>query len=246
MRIIHITDTHVGVEGKKPFDVDVRRNFLNVLEATKDFEKDYIVLTGDLCYQDGDISVYHWMRKHLDDLDVNYLVIPGNHDDTSLLAHCFDLQEELKGEELYFFRRVEDYTLFFLDTAKGEMSNLQKNWLKANLDQLNGRAAYVFMHHPPLNADVPHMDQNYALKDMGEVQEIFKSYGGQVHIFSGHYHVDKVISKYNMQLVITPSCFVQIDSRFEEFKPDHFRVGFRVIDIKEKGKTIITEMRYIN
>jgi 3',5'-cyclic AMP phosphodiesterase CpdA len=54
MRIAQITDLHIAQAAEKPFDVDVRGNFLKVLESVAIYDPDLIALTGDLTYHDGD------------------------------------------------------------------------------------------------------------------------------------------------------------------------------------------------
>ena len=74
------------------------------------------------------------------------------------------------------------------------------------------------MHHPPLHAGVPFMDNQHALKNREEVQSILFEHPFNVNIFTGHYHVEKMIRKKNIVVHITPSCFFQIAQESEEFQ----------------------------
>ena len=74
------------------------------------------------------------------------------------------------------------------------------------------------------------MDSRHALRNREEVQAIFLDHPYNVNIFTGHYHVEKVIRKKNIVVHITPSCFFQIGQDSEEFQVDHFRIGLREIN----------------
>ena len=54
MRIIQITDLHIDEKGEFPFNINVRKNFTNILKRVRDLEPDHLVLTGDLCYRTGE------------------------------------------------------------------------------------------------------------------------------------------------------------------------------------------------
>jgi Icc protein len=229
MRIVQITDLHVGQEGEDTYGVDVRANFLKVLEAVEKKQPEYLVLSGDLCYRDGQSEIYQWIRSKVDALGIPYEILSGNHDDPVMMAEAFERKNLLKGKELYFTKTFEGRTVIFLDTTTGIVSLRQQEWLKEQLSQLDGEAL-VFMHHPPLTSGVPFMDEKHALQNKEELQEIFFSHPYNINIFTGHYHVEKVIRKKNIVVHITPSCFFQIGQESKEFRVDHYRIGLREIN----------------
>lgn len=242
MRIVQITDLHIGQEGEDTFGVDVRKNFLKIIDAVTKLQPDHLVVSGDLCYRVGELAIYQWIKNHLDGLNLPYDLISGNHDDPVLMANVFALEQELKKGELYFTKKVGTYTVLFMDTTTGWVSDEQLRWLGAQLGQLNERAI-IFMHHPPLSGGVPFMDQEHALKNKEAVQEILFQHPYQICIFTGHYHVEKTITKQNVTVQITPSCFFQIDQHSSEFKVDHHRIGLREITL-ENG-TLMNTVRYL-
>jgi len=228
MRIVQITDLHVGREGEDTYGVDVRSNFLKILEAVREKKPNYLVLSGDLCYRDGESEIYHWIKSQMDTLDIPYEILSGNHDDPVMLARAFKREELLKGKELYFVKTFEGRPVIFLDTTTGVVSQKQLQWLKSELQRLDGEAM-VFMHHPPLEAGVPFMDQRHGLQNKEEVQSVFFEHPHNINIFTGHYHVEKVIRKRNIVVHITPSCFFQIGQQSPNFEVDHYRIGLREI-----------------
>ena len=242
MRIVQITDLHVGHEGQETQGVDVRANFLKVRDAVQSLNPDHLVVSGDLCFDNGEKPVYNWIKPHLDNLDIPYDIISGNHDDSVMLAQAFGLENFLNQKELFFHKRLGNKEALFLDTSIGEVSRTQLRWLKEKLEQLN-QDLVIFMHHPPLYAAVPFMDINHSLRNKRDIQEILFAYPHNITIFTGHYHVEKTICKKNVVVHITPSCFFQIDQHSEAFKVDHHRIGLREI-FYEDG-TIMSTVRYL-
>lgn len=229
MRIVQLTDLHVGQEGENTYGVDVRQNFLQILDKAKAQRPDLLVISGDLCYSDGNAVIYQWIKSHLDRTGLPYEIMSGNHDDPALLAQSFNREDLLKGQELYFSRSYGARTVLFLDTTTYEVSATQLKWLKENLEGING-TALIFMHHPPLPSGVPFMDSKHGLRNMEAVQEAFFQHPHPVQVFTGHYHVEKIVQKQNLTVYITPSCFFQIGQRSAEFEVDHYRIALRTID----------------
>ena len=230
MKIIQITDLHIDVEGESPFDIDVRKNFLKIINKIKRLEPDHLVISGDLCYRDGDENIYDWIKQVVDSTDISYSVIAGNHDDSALMAKAFELEHLLTDDELFYAKKIGKSTFLFLDSSKGYHSVKQLNWLKRQLKNAK-RDMFIFMHHPPILAGVPFMDGRYALQDIKAIQDIFFSYPKNINIFTGHYHVEKSIRINNLLIQITPSLFFQIDQESEDFKVDHHHIALREIEI---------------
>ena len=128
---------------------------------------------------------------------------------------------------------IEGEFIIFLDTTTGVVSQKQLNWLKEQL-AAHQEELIIFMHHPPLIGGVPFMDSKHYLRNMDEVQAVLTAHPYNLTIFTGHYHVEKTIRYKNLEVNITPSCFFQIDQQSREFKVDHYRVGFRKIEVENK------------
>lgn len=230
MRIVQITDLHIGLADEATFEIDVRANFLKICEKIRQLAPDYVVISGDLCYQNAHPVIYSWIKQQLDALEITYDLISGNHDDPVMLAQAFNIEHLLVDGALYYQRQLEGFPYLFLDTTTGVISSKQLSWLANCLKKQLGRLI-IFMHHPPLLAGVPHMDHHYALENRDEVLELLLEYPGPVDVFCGHYHVDKTISTENVNVHITPSNFFQIDQYSEKFAVDHRRPGLREIEI---------------
>jgi Icc protein len=160
-------------------------------------------------------------------------LISGNHDDTQILAQIFGREADLKEGELYYEHFEQEQQIIFLDSAVGKLSNTQKSWLIDRLKQSN-KPALIFIHHPPAHANLPHMDNNYPLQDRDEIRTIFINSGRLCHVFCGHYHIERIISAQNLNVFITPSCYIQISDQSEEFKIDHTVPAWRKIEIENE------------
>jgi Icc protein len=241
MKIIQITDLHIDKENEYPFNIDVRRNFQRILRAARQAKVDHLVISGDLCYDIGDVEIYEWIREQLDLTRISYDVIGGNHDDTMLMSEIFGLQHLVTKNELYFAKKLGKATCLFLDSSRGFHSENQLKWLDRQLK--NGNDNFViFTHHPPVKADVKFMDTKYALQNISEIQEVLFGYRGFINIFCGHFHVEKSIQRDNILVQITPSTFYQLDQSSLDFKVDHHSIAYRLIDIS--NQSIKTSVKY--
>ena len=234
MKLIQITDLHVGSENEFTHGVDVRQNFLDILRAAASYTPDLVVVSGDLAFDTPDEGVYRWMKAQLDGMGMPYAIIGGNHDNSTLLAQVFGLEHLLTDGDLYYKLVAGGRSLLLMETSSGTVSASQIAWLAHELVQLGGPAV-LFMHHPPILSGVPFIDINYPLLNMAEVQAVLYLHPYPTAVFCGHYHVEKTICSKNLTVHITPSTYLQIDGRHEEFQIDHYRPALREINLRDDG-----------
>jgi len=228
MRLLLINDLHIAKPGEFTHGVNVRENFINILEKIRGIPADLLVINGDLCFSVGEQEIYNWIKEQLSSLPFDVAVTSGNHDDPVLLAAAFGKQAHLREEEFYYYEKFQDQHLIFLDTTKGTISRQQLTWLEEQLNTIPFEA-FIFMHHPPVKVGVPYMDDQHSLRNMSDVQEVLLNFSGNAYVFSGHYHVEKVVQLENITLMVTPSCFFQINQFEEKFAVDHYDIAFRDI-----------------
>lgn len=232
MRIIQLSDLHIDGLDKNPNGVDVRSNFLKVLDVLPEFEADFLVASGDLSFRSADKDVYRWIRDQLNSLDLPVYVIPGNHDDPTMLAEVFhpDKATSTTGK-LYYFCKKKEELFFFLDTGDATMGHQQFKWLEEMNRKYDPNRLFLFMHHPPLHVGVPHMDDKHAFREMEYFGEMSSSFKKEVYVFAGHYHFQKSVQRKNMSVHICPSTFFQMKGENKDFEIDHNIPGFQIIDI---------------
>jgi len=242
MKIIQITDMHVGREGEDTFGIDVRANFLNILQSVAEKKPDYLVLSGDLCYNQADPLIYAWVKQQVDQLNIPYEVIPGNHDESTLLAKAFGYENDLVEGQMYYTREWGGQTILFMDSCPNEVGATQLDWLEKKLQTLH-TPLLLFIHHPPVLAAVPFMDRHHPLENPNRLRQLLADYPQSIDIFCGHYHVDKFVHWGKNMIYITPSGYFQINQTLETFQVDHERVGFREIHVEDGS--LITSVSYL-
>jgi len=231
-RIAQITDLHIGDENEYPFGIDLRTNLRRVLEDIEKMDVDLLVLTGDLCLDEPHMEHYHWIKSQLKNLDIPYEVIGGNHDDISLMTLAM-MEEDLSTEEgeYYFSDIIHEHAILYLDSSKGTLSEVQLEWIRSQTDHIKQNSLIIFIHHPPVKAGVPHMDRKYPLTNGEELMDILFEFDGNVQVFTGHYHVDRCVVAGNVSIYVTPSLFMQLSAFSDGFSIEHYRIGYRIIDL---------------
>lgn len=235
MRIAFLTDLHLGAEGEQPQDVNVRQNFLDALAYLAELKPNCLVLGGDICNGTDNVAIYQWVKQQVDKLPFPYYVIPGNHDDSTIIADVFHKNHDMYDGELYYALPLEGRPALFLDSSKGEFSAAQWAWFRDYLTALRDNNVVVFMHHPPLPADVLFMDRKYPFRQSDEFLELVRDLPCHVTVVCGHYHVDKVVQRGNLLVLLSPSTFYQMKQDTPSFAVDNYQIGIREINLTTHG-----------
>ncbi len=244
MKICLITDLHIDMLGELPIGLDTRLQFVQTLQKINHAKYDLMLVAGDLCHKTGVKEIYSWIKSQLDATSIPYIVIPGNHDTSPLLAAAFGLDDNLYDEELYYCREFMDGNVIILDTSKGMMSEAQYSWLEEKI-QRSPETVTICMHHPPLLSHSKHLEPTYMFTQMQKFETMCSKYSNKkFQIFCGHYHMERTIIKNNLTVFITPSTFVQIDPDCYEFKKMGDAFGYREIWITD-GQCNYTNVIYI-
>ena len=242
-KLIQLTDLHVGLPNDDTYGVDVRANFEKVISAIESRQPQQLIVTGDLCFMQGEASVYEWIKSRLDQLSFPYWLLSGNHDDPLLMNNIFQFGDKMVNGQLFYREVLGNQVILCLDSTPGAISEQQLTWLENQLLQIQ-QNVLLFVHHPPMLAGVPYMDNNYPLTNADALLHVLNQFEQKVWVFSGHYHVDKMVSYRNVEAYITPSCFFQIDQSTTDFQVDHYRIGYREIMIEEE--LMMTNVRYLH
>lgn len=76
MKIFLISDLHVGLHAEDTYGVNVRQNFLDIMSKVEEGKPDYLILTGDLSFQKGNIQTYEWLKDRLDKVKFLTILLP--------------------------------------------------------------------------------------------------------------------------------------------------------------------------
>jgi len=196
MQIAHISDLHIVAEtgpvGLLREDAVPRANAL--IQDLNAFAPalDLVVITGDTV-NDARAEEYDVLSDVLAQLDVPYLVVPGNHDDRQLLRGIAQHQAYTHSELLYHRRDIGGVRLLALDTlSPGEIGGRlladQLDWLAQELAQPFQGHTLIAMHHPPCKPRLGRLDGATLIEGTAQLQALLDAQTAPVTILCGHMH----------------------------------------------------------
>ena len=163
-KIIWMSDPHFQnagtIDGLNPRTrLKAAITYLNTLHADADFA----VMTGDLVGDDieGDYSA---IADYLAQSRVPLYPILGNNDERSGFRKHLTLPPDAMKTFVQYAVETPTQRFLFLDTHKqgsaaGQFCEERQAWLRAELENSSEKAAYIFMHHPPLSLGLPPQDE---------------------------------------------------------------------------------------
>jgi len=197
MYIAHFTDLHLrprGVAANRVVETNmlVTRAF-DVLVSLQP-KPDVLVITGDLT-ECGRPDEYATLTGLIEKLDIPVLVVPGNHDRRENLRAALGhlpIAESAEGF-VQFALDVGPCRLVGLDTVvpgkgEGALCATRLAFLEDALAGAEGRPTLVFMHHPPFDCGIGHMDKIRLHQGEAEFGEIIRRYPNVERILCGHHH----------------------------------------------------------
>lgn len=222
MLIAQLSDPHIrphGVlyQGVAPSNAMFEQAIENVLNL--DVRPDAIVLTGDLT-DDGAPEAYAEARRLIENVGIEVLAIPGNHDDRECFRLAFARDGYLSPDgALHWFVDRGPLRLIGLDTCAqrkhhGELSAHSLEWLGAVLDDDSTRPALIFMHHPPFRCGIRYMDP-YRFVDEAELESLIAARANVASVLCGHVHRVMVRPWAGTVVTTAPSTTTEIALQFD-------------------------------
>lgn len=193
MKLIHVTDPHLGAPGEPVWGLDPCERLDRVLDDIARLHGDaaFCVISGDIA-NDGDPRAYRWLAGRLAGFPLRTVLMVGNHDDrTALRAEQPGVMDDGQGF-VQGRHATREGVFLFLDTLKdktvtaGEYCMARQGWLRERLAEAAGRPVYIFMHHPPFDVGIGRMDR-IKLAETDAFSEIIAAHDVR-HIFFGHVH----------------------------------------------------------
>jgi Icc protein len=227
IKIGQISDLHIGESEEFVQGIDVRANFLFALNSSSMQNLDLLVLSGDLANEDAEPGAYQFIADTIKDYPVPVCIIPGNHDRIDVMQKYYNL--EVTDGKCYYSFDIQGRRIFFIDSACGEVSREQLDWLEREVPKADGEVL-LFMHHPPCFCNHRFMDLRYHLKNMVEVQQVLSKFKNLNHIFCGHYHHEFEVKMGNQYVHAAPSTQMQIDPNTPYFSMKSSAPGWMTID----------------
>jgi 3',5'-cyclic AMP phosphodiesterase CpdA len=233
-RVVQLSDTHIKPGGRLAYrKVDTAAALaravahINALAETVG-EIDAVVMSGDLT-DTGTAAEYAMFRDLTADLAAPLLVLPGNHDLGAAMRVAFPDQPYAQAHgPLDFACDVGALRIVALDSTvpgapHGALGSDQIAWLDGELAASRGRPTLVFLHHPPFDTGIRHMDVQRLL-DAGPFLDCAT---GREHVLLvGCGHVHRSISTMHrgtpIHIAPSPAHAVALDHRPDG--PSAFRV----------------------
>ena len=233
LKIGQISDIHIGNGDELVQGIDVCANFRKALESKSMQNLDLLVLSGDLS-ENSDPGAYEYVVSLLKDYKSPVCIIPGNHDDLKVMRKYFDLESRIHGDRCFYRYDLQGRTIFFLDSACGNVSPEQLAWLKTEAAKIK-EEVILFMHHPPCFCGHRFMDLRYHLDNMVEVQQVLAGIKNLTHIYVGHYHHQFEVNMGRQVVHVALATQFQIDPSLPYFNLKSADPGWQLIEWGEKN-----------
>lgn len=232
--IAQISDCHLfGDKNKKINGSNSYQNLKSVLEYIVSKEKlDFIVVSGDLS-QDCTVESYQHLLNLLNETRIKYYLLPGNHDEVSVLNKVFDYRWE-KGKVDYCFD-LDNWFIYFIDTARypddsGQLSFEQISKLEAALNQNKTKPTIIFMHHHPIKLNSKWIDK-MILKEYEAFNKTVEKNPQIKAVLFGHIHqIFEAMINTTFYASAPATCY-QVLSKTEKFTMDKLTPGYRLIEL---------------
>jgi len=191
-----ISDLHVSTEGKVSYGVvDAGAALRRCVESIMALERwpDLLLVTGDLV-EGGLREEYQHLRALLAPLPMPWYVIPGNHDDRTVMRDCFRDHGYLHQWGPFAQYAIDEWPLriIALDTVipgepGGRLCEERLSWLDRTLACEPSKPTLVMMHHPPFSTGMDHMD-GMGLESPEKLAAILGRHAQVQCILCGHVH----------------------------------------------------------
>lgn len=228
LKIGQISDLHIGDDESLVQGIDVRANLLKALHSKSMEDIDLLVLSGDLANEDAEPGAYQYVASVINSLKVPCCVIPGNHDRVDVMEKYLDLKGKVHNGKCYYRYDIAGRSIFFLDSACGEVSQDQLDWLKQEAAKVKGEIL-LFVHHPPCFCNHRFMDLRFHMTNMLEVQKVLEGIPNLTHIFVGHYHSEFEVNIGRQIVHVAPAAQMQIDPNTPYFNMKSSAPGWQLI-----------------
>ena len=235
MRFIHVSDIHVIPRGKTLNSVDPVRNLENCIADINQFAHggrgappaQFCVFTGDLVDR-GDRQCYELLHELLAGLSLPYYLMLGNHDRREAFFDVFSQFTPDTGGFMQYTIDTPAGIFIFIDTLQndthvGAYCPQRQAWLRQTLRAHQGRAIYLFVHHPPFEIFLPGLDC-MKLAESEELFEIVRPHDVR-HMFFGHVHRALSGNWRGIPFSSVPSTVHQIGTDFDVVTPMPYCLG---------------------
>jgi len=230
LRLLQITDPHLyGDASRSIYGVNTAVSLRKVLREAMGEGKeppDAVLATGDIA-DDHSSEGYRNFRSALEDFGVPVYVLPGNHDDPTVMSREFgDAAFQYCGSAEF-----GNWGAVFLDThlagsPAGYLGPAELTRLESELQRFRGRPALVCLHHPPVAVGSAWLD-GFGLRNATEFFEVIDRFPDVRLTVAGHVHQAFDQVRGTVRMLASPSTCAQftpgLDSCLMDMRPPGYR-----------------------
>lgn len=227
IKFIHITDVHLNSDRNSiksrmiKNSKDLLEDAIQQINAMKNV--DFVVFTGD-SIDKPDKRLLALFAQTANKLNVPWYWTSGNHDigpegvnRKIFLEILNNYNKSIKPKNTYYSFRKGDNLFIFLDgaidnyiTSQGLFSQDNIKFLDKELKKNKRAHVFIFQHFPVI---YPYNSKDHGVLNQEEYIKLIDSYPNVKAIFTGHFHITKIISRNNVLHINTPS-LVQYPNAF--------------------------------
>ncbi len=228
--IAQISDLHIKAPGTLAYGrVDTARALERCVATLNQFtpKPDLVVISGDLV-DTPRAEEYAHLKRLLAQLNIAFAGIPGNHDQRDMMRATLPQNYAFPSGPLNQHLEIGGLDLVLLDSSvsgkpHGELDAPTLRWLEATLASAPDRPALLFLHHPPFQAGIRHMDRQN-LQNAGELANVVKRHPRVQLIATGHVHRATLTMFAGVPTAICPAPNHAVDLDLAELREPSFKV----------------------
>ena len=229
--IAQISDLHIKPPGSLAYGrVDTAKAAEGCVRTLNEFRPrpDLVVISGDLA-DTPTAEEYEHLKRLLAPLLLPFVGIPGNHDSRQMMRAAFPRAAyAFPSGPLNQKVEVGPLDLVLLDSSvpgkpHGELDAPTLQWLEATLASSPERPALLFLHHPPFQAGIWHMDRQNLL-NAAEFEPIVRHHPRVKLIATGHAHRAALTMFAGVPTTICPAPNHAVDLDLAELREPSFKV----------------------
>lgn len=228
--IAQISDLHIKPPGALAYGrVDTARALERCVATLNEFrpKPDLVVISGDLA-DTPTPEEYEYLKRLLAPLELPFFSIPGNHDSREMMRTAFPQAYAFSFGPLNQKIEIGGLDIVLLDSSvagkpHGELDAATLQWLEATLASASERPALIFLHHPPFNTGIWHMDRQ-DLFNAGELAPIIRCHPRVQLIAAGHVHRATLTMFAGIQATICPAPNHAVDLDLAKLREPSFKV----------------------
>lgn len=254
MLIAQLTDLHIKQGGRPAYQkVDTLACLRKAIRHINNLkpQPDYAVITGDLG-DFGSPEEYQVIKQELLKFHMPLLIVPGNHD------HRDNLRQGLEGLAEFdhpdfcnFVVQHDDHVLVGLDSSVigqpyGHLSEQTLTWLDDTLTEHQAQPVMLFLHHPPMQVGLNHMDvQN--LTNADELYQVLSQHNNISGICAGHLHRPVSALWHGIPVWVGPSHSHSVTLDLDPSAPSSFSLEPCAIQLLTlEAESVVSHISYIN